>query len=101
MSTMTLTPEAVTPTATGPAPRITMRRVIKAEWIKLRSLRSTWMFLAGTFGVIVVFGLIYWINPDYLGGFFKDQRLMVAGMGGLTWMSIGAGIMAKMVSFEI
>ena len=33
--------------------------------------------------------------------FFTDDRLIVAGLGGLTWMSIGAFIMAKMVSFEI
>lgn len=49
----------------------------------------------------IVFGLIYWINPDYLGQFFVDDRLIVAGLGGLVWMSIGAFIMAKMVSFEI
>jgi ABC-type transport system involved in multi-copper enzyme maturation permease subunit len=56
MSTLTLTPDVAT--AAGPAPRITMRRVINSEWIKLRSLRSTWMMLAGIFGVIVVFGLL-------------------------------------------
>ena len=36
-----------------------------------------------------------------MGGFFIDQRLMVAGMGGMVWMSIGAFIMAKMINFEI
>ncbi|MEL7198952.1 MAG: type II secretion system F family protein [Pseudomonadota bacterium] len=49
----------------------------------------------------IVFGLIYWINPDYIGGFFVEDRLIVAGLGGLVWMSIGVFIMAKMVSFEI
>ena len=49
----------------------------------------------------IVFGLIYWINPDYIGGFFYEDRLIVAGLGGLVWMSIGVFIMAKMVSFEI
>jgi len=49
----------------------------------------------------IVFGLVYWVSPNYLGGFFSDQRLIVAGLGGLTWMSIGVFIMAKMVSFEI
>lgn len=49
----------------------------------------------------IVFGLIYWINPDYLGTFFTDDRLIVTGLGGLCWMGIGVGIMAKMVSFEI
>lgn len=49
----------------------------------------------------IVFTMIYMINPEYLGGFFTDDRLIVTGLGGLTWMSIGAFIMAKMVSFEI
>jgi tight adherence protein B len=34
-------------------------------------------------------------------GFFIDQRLIVAGIGGLIWMSIGGLIMAKMINFEI
>ncbi|WP_411197610.1 type II secretion system F family protein [Sphingomonas sp. C3-2] len=49
----------------------------------------------------IVFALIYTISPDYMGGFFVDTRLMIAGIGGLIWMSIGAFMMAKMVSFEI
>lgn len=49
----------------------------------------------------IVFGMIYWVNPHYIGEFFEDQRLMVAGIGGFIWMGIGAFIMAKMVSFEI
>jgi tight adherence protein B len=49
----------------------------------------------------IVFLLIYSINPTYIGGFFTEDRLIVAGLGGLVWMSIGVAIMAKMVSFEI
>ena len=49
----------------------------------------------------VVFGMIYTINPLYLNGFFHDQRLIVVGIGAMVWMSIGGGIMAKMVNFEI
>jgi tight adherence protein B len=49
----------------------------------------------------IVFTLIFWVNPEYIGGFFVDDRLIVAGLGGLTWMGIGVAIMAKMVSFEI
>ncbi|MBX7527498.1 type II secretion system F family protein [Qipengyuania vesicularis] len=49
----------------------------------------------------IVFVLIWWVNPSYLAGFFTDDRLIVAGLGGMVWMSIGAFIMAKMVSFEI
>jgi tight adherence protein B len=49
----------------------------------------------------VVFILVWMINPGYMGHFFDDQRLTVAGLGGLTWMGIGVFIMAKMVNFEI
>jgi len=48
-----------------------------------------------------VFALVYMANPLYIGKFFIDERLMIAGAGGLLWMSIGAFIMAKMVNFEI
>jgi tight adherence protein B len=49
----------------------------------------------------IVFTLVWMINPGYMKDFFVDQRLMVAGLGGLIWMSIGVFIMAKMVHFEI
>lgn len=49
----------------------------------------------------VVFGMVWFINNNYMANFFEDQRLMVAGGGGLVWMAIGAFIMAKMVNFEI
>ena len=49
----------------------------------------------------VVFAMIMMISDTYAQNFFTDQRLMVAGIGGMIWMAIGAGIMAKMVNFEI
>jgi tight adherence protein B len=49
----------------------------------------------------IVFGLILWISPGYMGNFFVDQRLIVAGVGGMIWMALGAFIMAKMINFEI
>ncbi len=49
----------------------------------------------------IVFLLINWMNADYLAAFFTDERLMIAGAGGLMWMGIGVFIMAKMVNFEI
>ena len=48
-----------------------------------------------------VFGIVWSMNPEYLAGFFFEERLIIAGIGGMIWMSIGAGIMAKMISFEI
>ena len=49
----------------------------------------------------IVFGLIYWINPSYMGKFFIDERLIITGIGGFVWLSLGAFIMAQMISFEI
>jgi len=49
----------------------------------------------------LVFAIIYWMNPSYMGTFFTDQRLMIAAIGGGIWMGIGVFIMAKMINFEI
>ncbi len=49
----------------------------------------------------IVFAMIWVINGGYMQKFFTDERLMVAGGGGLIWMGIGAFIMAKMIDFEI
>ena len=71
--------------------------------LKIRAMSSESKASAYIVGSLpfIVFGLIYWINPGYIAKFFEDERLIVAGCGGLVWMSIGAFIMAKMVSFEI
>jgi len=71
--------------------------------LKIRAMSSESKASAYIVGSLpfVVFGLVMMINPHYMGGFFTDQRLIVAGIGGMIWMAIGAGIMAKMVNFEI
>jgi tight adherence protein B len=71
--------------------------------LKIKAMSSESKASAYIIGVLpfAVFLMIYWINPEYMGGFFVDQRLIVAGMGGMLWMSIGAFIMAKMINFEI
>ena len=71
--------------------------------LKIRAMSSESKASAYIVGSLpfIVFGLIWYISPGYLDGFFTDDRLIVTGLGGLVWMSIGAFIMAKMVSFEI
>ena len=71
--------------------------------LKIKAMSSESKASAYIVGALpfIVFGMIWWINPSYVGGFFSDDRLIVAGLGGMVWMSIGAFIMAKMVSFEI
>jgi tight adherence protein B len=71
--------------------------------LKIRAMSSESKASAYIVGSLpfIVFGLVYMMNPKYMGGFFTDPRLIVAGIGGLVWMGIGAFIMAKMVNFEI
>ncbi len=71
--------------------------------LKIRAMSSESKASAYIVGSLpfIVFVLITWVNPEYVGKFFTDERLIVAGIGGIIWMSIGAFIMAKMVNFEI
>lgn len=76
--------------------RAAMKLKIKA--MSSESKASAWIVGALPF---IVFVMIMMINPDYMGGFFTEPRLIVAGGGGLVWMGLGVFIMAKMVNFEI
>jgi len=71
--------------------------------LKIRAMSSEAKASAYIVGALpfVVFTMVYMLNPKYLGGFFTDDRLIVAGLGGICWMGIGAFVMYKMVSFEI
>ena len=77
--------------------------------LKIKAMSSEAKASAWIVGVLpfIVFGMITWINPNYVAPFFPwsgelyDQRVMIAGVGALVWMGIGVGIMAKMVKFEI
>ena len=71
--------------------------------LKIRAMSSESKASAYIVGSLpfFVFGMVWTVNPKYLGGFFYEPRLMVAGMVGIVWMSIGGFIMAKMVNFEI
>ena len=71
--------------------------------LKIRAMSSEAKASAYIVGALpfMVFTMVYMLNPKYLGGFFTDDRLIVAGLGGLVWMSLGGFIMYKMVSFEV
>lgn len=71
--------------------------------LKIKAMSSESKASAYIVGALpfMVFFMIMWVNPEYVGGFFTDERLIATGLGGLVWMGIGAFMMAKMVSFEI
>lgn len=79
--------------------------------LKIRAMSSESKASAYIIGALpfIVFGLICWINYDYMSPFFTgDPRglfglnlMQMIGIGAMVWMSIGVFIMAKMVNFEI
>ena len=71
--------------------------------LKIKAMSSEAKASAMIVGALpfIVFTLVYMLNPNYMGGFFSDERLIVAGLGAMVWMAIGVAIMAKMVNFEI
>jgi tight adherence protein B len=71
--------------------------------LKIRAMSSESKASAWIVGSLpfIVFGLIWFINGQYMQNFFVDQRLIIAGCIGLVWMSLGAFIMSRMVNFEI
>ncbi len=71
--------------------------------LKIRAMSSEAKASAYIVGALpfFVFGIVWTMNPEYLAGFFHEQRLIITGLGGLVWMSIGAFIMSRMISFEI
>ncbi|SFR82544.1 type II secretion system F family protein [Sphingomonas jatrophae] len=71
--------------------------------LKIKAMSSESKASAYIIGVLpfMVFGMIMWINPEYMGKFFSDERLIITGGGGLIWMGIGAYIMKQMINFEI
>ncbi len=74
-----------------------------AMMLKVKAMSSEGKASAMIVGALpfVVFSLIFYINPDYIGQFFVDDRLIATGLGALVWMGIGVGIMKKMINFEI
>ena len=71
---------------------------LKIRAMSSESKASAWIVGALPF---IVFGLIWFINGEYMQNFFVDPRLMIAGGIGIVWMSLGAFIMSRMVNFEI
>ena len=71
--------------------------------LKIRAMSSESKASAWIVGSLpfIVFGLIWFINGQYMQNFFVEPRLMIAGGIGLVWMAIGAFIMSRMVNFEI
>jgi tight adherence protein B len=79
--------------------------------LKIRAMSSESKASAYIIGSLpfIVFGLICWINFNYMTPFFTSDPTMLfglglmqwVGLGGMCWMGIGVFIMAQMINFEI
>ena len=79
--------------------------------LKVRAMSSESKASAYIIGALpfLVFGMICYINFNYMSPFFTPDpaglfglsTMQVVGIGGMCWMGIGAFIMAQMVNFEI
>ncbi len=76
---------------------------LKVKALSSEAKASAWIVGCLPFAVFI---LMYLSSPEYVSAFLPwtaqyDQRVMLAGLGGLVWMSIGVFMMSKMISFEI
>lgn len=79
--------------------------------LKIRAMSSESKASAYIIGSLpfIVFGMISWINYDYMKSFYTPDPhglfgfslMQLIGMGGMCWMGIGVFIMAQMINFEI
>lgn len=76
--------------------RFMMRMKIKA----LSSEAKASAIIVGALPFVVI-GVLFVLSPRYLDPLFYDYRGNIAGLGALTSMGLGIGIMIKMTKFEI
>jgi tight adherence protein B len=70
---------------------------------KVKAMSSEARMTASIIGSLpfILSGLIYLLNPDYIGLLFIDPSGKKMLMGGLIWMAIGIFVMKKMVAFKV
>ncbi len=71
--------------------------------LKIKALSSEARASAYIVGSLpfIVFALIWTTDKHYLVGFFTKPPLMIAGCVAIGMLALGAGVMAKMINFEI
>jgi tight adherence protein B len=71
--------------------------------MKVKAMTGEARASAGVLGSLpfVIALLMFVTNPDYIGPLFTDPRGLIMLAGGALMLTIGIGIMVKLVSFEI
>jgi tight adherence protein B len=87
-------------TLTNLADILRRRRQIR---LKVRALSAEAKASAYILGALpfVMFGLVYWANPDYASMLFRDPRGIAMTCAGMVSMALAALIIFRMIRFEI
>lgn len=95
MSAVTGTAPEARGTAFGrPQQRVTLPRVMASEWIKFRSLRSSWFTLLGAVGTMVLIGLAIGYNTgSNWGGLAAEDRAPSATLQGYLFAQLLVGVL--------
>ncbi|ROS31094.1 ABC transporter permease [Cellulomonas sp. PhB150] len=80
---------APAPTFSSARIRVTTGRVVRSEWIKLRTLRSTWVTLGAAVAVLAAFGIIA-ATSTTAGTTAPEAFSVTVGGTGLAVMFVGA-----------
>src|SRR5882757_10499399 len=104
MSTTTLirepAPEAA-PRGAAPVYKITGPRVLRSEWAKLWSLRSTWITLAVGLVLTVLFGLISaasWSPTGRSHGLGDASDAVQLALGGMNLTQLAIGVLGVLLT---
>lgn len=102
MSTLTATtdPQAAPTAPTRPRYRVTGPRVLRSEWAKLWSLRSTWITLALGLLFLLVFGLIisWQFAAGNLDSDFDRSKAVDLSLFGVPFAQLALGVLGVLVT---
>jgi ABC-2 type transport system permease protein len=94
-----------TMTITRPRYRLTAKGVLRAEWTKFWSLRSSWITLAVSLLLLIAFGVIAALTYDPAGGFGDGPPGQSAAsdaisivLTGVTFASLAIGVLGVLMS---
>ncbi|MGC0416484.1 ABC transporter permease [Embleya sp. AB8] len=108
MSTLTATPAPADVPAqppTRPVYKVTGRRVLRSEWAKLWSLRSTWITLALALVFLIAFGLIAaaqyesrFSSGRHMDGDFANSTAVSLSLFGTNFAQLALGVLGVLVA---
>ena len=105
MSTLTSTPAATPAASLRPVYKVTGLRVVRSEWAKLWSLRSTWITLGLAMVFLVAFGLIAAAqfksrisSGQRMDADFGDATAVSLSLFGVNFAQLALGVLGVLVT---